>query len=220
MSKHEPRPPAGREPEATGQPEVHDVEALVRAVKADRDDGEAWKALYANIETRLKLIAASRPLPLGIELDDLVQEVVGYVYRSLDSYEKQPDATFHSWLLKIAENKIKDLWRRARAQKRDGAVLFRDYLNSQMSDPGFASSDPRASQLARANEIQALQDEAMQKLSDRHRQVIELRIEGLSYDEVAARMGYEKAGTVRALHNRAMERLRTLMDKVRESRGS
>jgi RNA polymerase sigma factor (sigma-70 family) len=156
---------------------------------------------------------------LGIELDDLVQEVVGYVYRSLDSYEKQPDASFNSWLLRIAENKIKDLWRRSRAQKRDGAVLFRDYLNSQISDPGFAASDPRASQVARANEIQALQDEAMRQLSERHRTVIEMRIEGLSYDEVAARMGYEKAGTVRALHNRAMERLRTLMDKVRESRG-
>ena len=207
------------EPAAVHGSDPEAIDALVHSVQADPENAPRWATLYRILEVRIKSLARSRSLPGAHDPEDLVQEVITYVHRNLHTYQEQPGSHFTSWLTKITENKIKDMWRRATAQKREGGITFRDLLNSKLSDPGFAAKDPRASQIARANEILELQIVAMMQLSERHRTVLELRTAGLPYDEVAAKMGYEKASTVRALHNRAIERLRTLMDKVRESRG-
>jgi RNA polymerase sigma factor (sigma-70 family) len=56
----------------------------------------------------------------------------------------------------------------------------------------------------------------MTHLSETHRQVIQLRfLKGLSVDEVAARLGKSNAAVV-ALTKRALEALRTSMDRMGE----
>ena len=114
----------------------------------------------------------------------------------------------------IADRKLKDAWRRARAQKRGGG---RDRHLGDLDDSGgkerFADERvPRQSMLVRFQELRGALDAALEQLSEKHKRVIELRLfQGRSFAEIAPALGYDKEVTVRSLHMRALRRLQELL---------
>ena len=199
--------------------EVPDADELsstlhhVRRVQGE--DGElSWSNLQQKIAVWVSEAAYGQNLPTDKSREDLEQEVMLQVFRDIDEFEVAPGASFSGWVRTIADRKLKDAWRRARAQKRGGG---RDRHLGDLDDSGgkerFADERvPRQSMLVRFQELRGALDAALEQLSEKHKRVIELRLfQGRSFAEIAPALGYDKEVTVRSLHMRALRRLQELL---------
>lgn len=129
-------------------------EALV--ARAAQGDGEAFRALYRRYERRVRgLLYQMTNDPQG--LDDLTQEVFVKVFRALGKF--RAEASFSTWLFRIAVNCCQDA--RRRQQRRPRSVPLEELtLPSAQEDP-----------LKRLNREQLVAD-ALQTLKPEHRSVI------------------------------------------------
>jgi RNA polymerase sigma factor (sigma-70 family) len=149
---------------------------------------------------------------------DLVQSVCREALEGLDRFEYRGPDSFRNWLLRQAENKIRDrgrYWGRERrtARREAGTVTAllaagdEAELLSQLET--FCSPSRHASgreELLRAERCFA-------RLPHDHREVILLaRVIGLPHPEVAREMGRTPAAT-RTLLSRALARMATLLEE-------
>lgn len=134
-------------------------------------------------------------------IDDVVQEVCIAVVSALPRY--RADAPFIAFVVGIASNKIADAYRAAmRNMSRPMSDL------PEAADPG-AGPEQLVLQDERAIELGRLLD----RLPERQRDVIVMRVGlGLSADEVAEALG-STAGAVRVAQHRALVTLRRLVKK-------
>lgn len=139
-----------------------------------------------------------------------------YCYRCLGSKEDAEDATaqvftkalvhFHSrrddnvrpWLYRIAHNVVIDMIRRRRP-----VTSFESDRHDQRVD-----SDVEAEFEQR--ELRLTLEQALAALSERDRQLVYLRLDGLSGAEVAIALNCSE-GAMRVAHHRAIDRLRTML---------
>lgn len=150
---------------------------------------------------------------------DLVQSVCREALEGLDRFEYRGPDSFRNWLLRQAENKIRDrgrYWNRARRshEKEAGAVTS---LLAQEHQPG----EPLSNQLrsfatpsrhAVAREDLTRAEAAFARLAPDARRVIVLaRVQGLSHRQVAQIMGRSEAAS-RTLLSRALARLANLLE--------
>jgi RNA polymerase sigma-70 factor (ECF subfamily) len=161
-------------------------------------DDEARGELLERLRPRLVLWAASRLSPelrRHHEPEDVAQEILLAVHRSLDSFEDRGKRAFHGWLFRIAENRIRDLATREGAQKRQPVAI----LPFTQTSPSVAA--------VRAESFRLLH-EAIATLSASHQAVIRLlRFEERSVEE-AARLLERSENAVRILYCRALKALR------------
>lgn len=108
--------------------------------------------------------------------------------------------TFRSWLMTIARNVVLDELRR-----RPISPLAESEYELVSNEPG-----PEAIVIARDRRRQLL--EAYAHLSDQQQDVIRLRQQGLSGEEIGAVLNIS-AGAVKSTHYRAIQRLRELLEK-------
>jgi RNA polymerase sigma-70 factor, ECF subfamily len=158
----------------------------------------------------------------------LYREYVGpvyrYCYRRLGTKELAEDATsqtftkainglegfenrsFRSWLFSIAYRVVIDIYRKRRP----------DTALENVADPSDPAPTPEETALARedSRQIRAL----LASLTDDQRQVLELRLAGLTGQEIAKTLD-RSVGSVRLLQHRAIQRLRTILDIDPESGG-
>lgn len=167
-------------------------------------------ALRAYVRLRL-----GRALRAREESEDIAQSVVREALEDLPRFEGGPKG-MRAWLLKRAENKIRDRGRFWKRDRRDGA-----------REEGVAQDDERTlldayrsfvtpSRAASAKEELALVEQAFAELPEDHRRVILLaRVAGLSHAEVARELDRSEAAT-RTLLSRAMARLAMLLESRSE----
>lgn len=179
------------------------------------EDGElSWSNLQEKVVRWVAEAAYGQNLPADKSRDDLEQEVMLQVFRDIGEFQVEPGASFSGWVRTIADRKLKDYWRRARAQKRGGGL---DRQLSDFDDAGgrqrFADERvQRQTMLVRYQELRGALDVALEQLSDKHKRVIELRLfQSRSFAEVAPALGYDKEVTVRSLYMRALHRLQELL---------
>ena len=147
---------------------------------------------------------------------DLVQSVCREVLQDLDNFEYRGEGGFRNWLFRHAENKIRD---RARFWHRDKRSIDRETAPA----PG-AEVDEDGDLIARLESIftpsrHAVAKEELLRLGrvfDRlppdYAEVIALaRVQGLTHEEIAARMGRTTSAT-RTLLSRALARLGTELE--------
>lgn len=142
---------------------------------------------------------------------DVSQEVFLKLYHSIGSFKGE--SSFSSWLYRIARNGALDFLRRG---KKHSAISL-DYEDEdgnryilQLPDMDPAG-DPEHRLLK--NERKKILYDAMDELSDEHREILLLRdINGLTYDEIAVRLKLE-VGTVKSRLFRAREALRKKLEK-------
>lgn len=143
-------------------------------------------------------------------------DVYRYCLRCLGSPEDAEDATsqvfiqamakldqlqndnFRPWLFRIAHNVVIDIVRRRKP------VSDIDSVNA---DSGALAS-PES--MALNAELRVLLDSALSTLSDRDRQVVNLRLAGLSGKEIATVLDCSHSA-VRVAHHRAIERMRVFL---------
>lgn len=164
-------------------------------------DPAGWNVLIGSYLPRLRQFA-QRHLPAGgrgaIGADDVVQEAVMKSLRQLHRFEFRHDGAFLAYLRKSILHRIVDEIRRAH---RRPALISLSRLES---------IDRAVSPLERliAKSHMRRYKDQLAKLSDRDRRLIVLRMEqGLSYADVAARLGMRTESAARMAITRAIRRL-------------
>lgn len=127
---------------------------------------------------------------------DLTQDTFIKAFQSINRFQGQ--SAFFTWLYRIAVNGTLNHLQKAKLRRFFSLEKIRDEepvgaLLDQLADPGNTSD--RAACLS---ELQQKLNEAMQKLSIKHRTVVTLfEIDGLSHEEIAEITG-TSVGTVRS----------------------
>jgi RNA polymerase sigma factor (sigma-70 family) len=186
----------------------------VKAVQDEHDPDVSWSNLHDKVVKWVAEATQGTNLPTDKNLDDLTQEVLLQVFRDIAQFRVEPGASFSGWVRMIADRKVKDYWRRARAKKRgSGKLRHLGEFDEAGGRERFADErTPRQSMLVRYQELQERLQQALGELSDKHKRVIELRLfQGKPFAEIMPLLGYTKEVTVRSLHMRALQRLQELL---------
>jgi len=176
------------------------VEDKTRQLIALAQDGEvsALEQLCHVYGERVRRIVRLRlPRELRPKLDsvDLVQDVLLGALGGLADFTYRDEGDFLRWLSRIAENEVRDQMDKWSAGKRDVRRERPLRLDSSTAERacGRASGPVQTTTptriLARREELDKL-ERAIDELKPEYREVIVLtRIEGLSYQEAACRIG-------------------------------
>jgi RNA polymerase sigma factor (sigma-70 family) len=179
------------------------VELLLRAQAGDSD---ALEGLLTRYLPRLQRWARRR-LPWGLrtmlETADLVQDAVINTLPHLGGLEIRSERAFEFYLKRAIKNRIIDLQKRNRRRPQRAEIPL-DVMTATASPEEVALRTDEKERYRRA----------LARLKDSERQAIVLRVErGLSYEEVAIRLGKRSPDAARMAVSRAIVRLADIMAK-------
>ncbi len=171
-----------------------EADDLSLVTQANAGDGDAFRALVVRYQRKVYALA------LGVVKDadlawDVAQETFVRVHAHLSEFEAK--SSFSTWLFRIATHLAIDSVRRERRSRKDDLDEVNEAHLAEGGEGILSTSlgnDPRANVLRRelAEKIQ----EALATIPEKHRTILVLReVEGLSYEELAERLGIHK-GTV------------------------
>lgn len=162
--------------------------------KARAGEADAFRALVVRYQRKVYALA------LGIVKDpdlawDVAQEAFVRVHGHLAEFEGK--SSFSTWLYRIATHLAIDAVRHERKGRREDVD---DVNEADVAEAGEGilstqlGNDPRDNVLRR--ELAGKIQEALESIPEKHRTILVLReVEGLSYEELAERLGIHK-GTV------------------------
>ena len=141
------------------------------------------------------------------DAQDCAQEAMLRAYRAFDSFRR--DASFATWITRIAMNVCTDALRKRRQ------VVSLDAIREEQ---GFDPPDPGPGAYAHLEEKERMRilRAGIDKLPEDMRQMIVLRdMRGMNYDEIGETLDLP-LGTVKSRLNRAREKLSQLLQKSSE----
>lgn len=153
--------------------------------RAAENDHRAFQVLVERYQRKAYTVA------FGIlrnedEAMDVTQDAFVKVYKALPRFKGQ--AAFYTWLYRIIVNLCID---RKRKSSRRGEVAYEDTYtqgdDTAIAGPVLASTGIESPSAAYARrELREQMAEAMDSLSERHREILVLReVQGLSYEELS-----------------------------------
>ncbi len=181
--------------------------ALVSRAKAG--DPEAFRALVVRTQRKVYAVA------LGIVKDrdlawDISQEAYVRVHAHLSEFKGE--SSFSTWVLRIVSHLAIDSMRKERAAAKDDIDDVRETDLAGGGEGILATAlgnDPQENALRR--ELAGKMAEALAQLPEKHRTILVLReVEGLSYEELAERLGIHK-GTVMSRLFHARKKMQALL---------
>jgi len=172
-----------------------------------RQENAAWDQILARYRRKVFHIAY-KFTGKHDEAEDLSQEIFLKVFRSLDKFHR--DADFSTWLSSVARNYCID---RYRASKREKEVLVDDLL---AFDQATASAGSNPQRSLEDRDRRSFLRRGLDRLPEKLREAVVLRdLQGLSYQEMAERLGLPE-GTVKSRINRGREELARLLLKAQQ----
>ncbi len=172
--------------------------------------------LYRRYLSLLARVQIGRHLQGKVDASDIVQETFLEAHRNFPRFRGSSEGELVRWLRQILATRLADLLRRyLGAQGRD-VRLEREIedafdRSSALLDRGLVAPHSSPSQQAARREQAVLLADALGELPDDYREVLVLRhLEGLTFPEVAARMG-RSLDSVEKLWMRGLVRLRQIM---------
>lgn len=185
-------------------------------------DGPALGDLLEHYRNYLSLLArvqVGRRIQGKLDVADLVQETFLGVHRGVHNFRGTSEAQFLAWLRQILVGILANQVRRYFGTKRRDVRLERELQDDLDRSSVFlgshliATQSSPSAQASRREQAVILAD-AMESLPDDYREVIILRqLEGLSFPEVARRMGRTE-DSVKNLWARALAKLRRCMEAI------
>lgn len=179
--------------------------------RVQRGDSSAFDVLVKKYQHRVVGLVG-RYVHDWSECQDVAQEVFMRAYRALGNF--RGDAQFSTWLHRIAVNTAKN---HLVAQNRRPPTDDIDVMDAEQYDMSLRlrDTDTPEHELLR-QEIESTVMAAVNRLPSELREAITLReVEGLSYEEIAERMGCP-IGTVRSRIFRAREAIDTQLKPLLE----
>jgi RNA polymerase sigma-70 factor, ECF subfamily len=198
-----------------------DPEFLLVLAKAG--DGAALGRLlerYRNYVALLVRIQVGRRLKSKVDSDDLLQEIWLEIHRKIALFRGGSEREFLCWVRRLIGSILANQMRHYLGTKRRDLRLERaladDLDHSSLAmNQGLIASESSPSQQAVRREQAVLLSDALQNLPDDYREVIILRqLEGLSFPDVARRMGRTE-DSVKNVWLRALARLRGMLEDLR-----
>jgi RNA polymerase sigma-70 factor (ECF subfamily) len=167
---------------------------------ACRGDESAWRQVVELYGRRVFALAKSRCQRADLA-EEVTQSVFATVATKLGSGGYTEQGKFEAWLFRITMNRIRDEMRRMkhRPEATDPAVL---------GSVAGAATENEGDQTVALGRLR----EAMGRLSESDREVIELRHHGgMSFKQMSELLD-EPLGTLLARHHRALRKLKQLME--------
>ncbi len=186
-----------------------EADDLALVTRAKAGDKEAFRALVVRHQRKVYAVA------LGIVKDpdnawDVSQEAFVRVHGHLQDFKG--DSAFTTWLFRITTHLAIDAVRRERTASRQDIDEVREADLVGGGEGILATSmgnDPRDNLLRR--ELAGKIQDALADLPEKHRTILVLReVEGLSYEELAERIGIHK-GTVMSRLFHARKKMQTAL---------
>src|SRR3954462_6390353 len=149
---------------------------------------DSLDSVYARVGPRLLAfirLKMGRSLRARLESRDILQATLMKSYRHLDEFQGDESRAFTGWLMRIAENEIRDRADFHGRQQRDAG------REDDIADRGDLAARTRSalSRLILDERIERL-EAALETLTDAHREVILLRaFEELSFPDIGRRLG-------------------------------
>ncbi len=206
---------------SSGHSSQHLAELIERARQGEGGVLGTLLETYRNYLTLLARTQLGRGLQARASPSDVVQETFLEAHRDFGKFRGESQGELLAWMRTILLHNIARVVERHRgAQKRD--VRREDSLrrhvaemehSSSRFDMALVSGWSSPSVHVQRREQAVLLADQLAKLSQPHREVIILRnLEECSFDEVARRMG-RSSGAVRMLWLRAIDQLRTQLQR-------
>jgi RNA polymerase sigma-70 factor (ECF subfamily) len=200
---------------------THDGVEIIDAgeflARARAGDAEAFCRLIEPLQTRLLRQAAALSGDLSAA-DDLVAETFVEAWKSLARYDGT--CRFSTWLYAILLHRHQKWRRRARSRPVPLAwlpVFERDHFVARQES--VPSLEPTPAEDAARNENSSLLRACIDRLPEKHRQIILMRFyEDASLPDMAKVLGCP-VGTVKSRLHHALEKLRKIKLNVAEARG-
>ena len=181
-----------------------DDDVLIEAAKRDP---QAFAPLYERYRQGIFLYCYRR-LGTPEAADDATSIVFVKAFAAIGRFRpscSRDGSTFRSWLFSIAHNVVIDNWRRSRRHESLDASddeTFTGHLIDRGKSP---------EEVAIGAEEERSVVTLLSQLPDRHRAVVELRLAGLSSNEIAHALGLS-ASAAKSIQFRAYRALRDLVD--------
>jgi RNA polymerase sigma-70 factor (ECF subfamily) len=188
-----------------GKPSPSDAELIERCLQKDNS---AWELVVARYKRKVFHIGYKFTWRHD-DAEDLTQEIFLKVFRSLEKFNR--DADFSTWLSSVARNFCIDHYR---ASKREKEVLVEDLVAFDLAPASTGSSPHRALE---DRDRRSFLRRGLEALPDKLREAVVLRdLQGLSYQEMADRLGLPE-GTVKSRINRGREELSRLLLRAQQA---
>jgi RNA polymerase sigma factor (sigma-70 family) len=181
-----------------GKPAPSDAELIERCLQ---QDNSAWELIVGRYKRKVFHIGY-KFTGRHDDAEDLTQEIFLKVFRSLEKFNR--DADFSTWLSSVARNFCIDHYR---AGKREREVVVEDLVAFDLAPA--ASGNPHRD--LEDQDRRSFLRRGLDQLPDKLREAVVLRdLQGLSYQEMADRLGLPE-GTVKSRINRGREELARLL---------
>lgn len=182
-----------------------DAELIERCL---RKDNAAWDEILERYRRKVFHIAY-KFTGRHDQAEDLSQEIFLKIFRSLDKFNREAD--FSTWLSSVARNYCIDHYR---ASKREKEVLVDDLLAFDQAVASVGSNPQRSLE---DRDRRSFLRRGLDRLPEKLREAVVLRdLQGLSYQEMAARLGLPE-GTVKSRINRGREELARLLLRAQQA---
>lgn len=166
-------------------------------VQRAREDATAFAPLYQRYSTQIYRWMY-RETGDPDTAADLTAQIFVQALQNLHRYQQQHATSFRAWLFTIARNLLRDSWRRYRPVK--------------LPPMDLADASPGPEEIAiHRTEMDELRA-ALDALPERQREIVELRLSGLSMREIA-QIQDSTESAVKVAQSRAFKTLRTTMAK-------
>jgi len=179
-----------------------------RAQGGDREAAGVLLELYGErIRSAIRRRLAPR-LRSRLDTEDVFQSAVAITLEDLRSVRYEGEKSLVAWLTTVAERRLLGTIRRHRAGRRD---VGREC--AQAAAAGVESDRTTPAESAERAEAQAAVAKAVARLPQEERRVIHMRsYEGLTFREIAGRIGLPSRHSARELFQRALKRLGHLVE--------
>lgn len=164
-------------------------------------------ALVSHLERRLPAALAE-----FIAVDDLCQETYIRAMRKLADFQPTAEGGFSAWLRTIAERRLTDAIRAAKAAKRGGGQRISEPIGAEATSMValleiLAVDEQTPSQSVARREFAEHVQASLEQLEADYREALRLRyVQGQGVAEIAAAMGRTE-GAVKMLCNRGLKQL-------------
>jgi RNA polymerase sigma-70 factor (ECF subfamily) len=161
-------------------------------------DAQAAEQVFVAYEPYLRLVVR-RLLPAQLRSKFDSQDVVHSIWADLltgfrdSGWRFQDAAHLRAFLVKATCNRFLD---RVRSHK--SAVAHEQPLDAEHLQEAMAASDPRPSELAQAKD---LWDQMLKVCPEAHQPLLELRRQGCSIEDIAAKTGYHPSSVRRIFYD-------------------
>jgi RNA polymerase sigma-70 factor (ECF subfamily) len=172
--------------------------------------------MYRRYLALLARVQIGQRLQGKVDASDVVQETFLEAHRNFARFRGTTEGQLVCWLRQILAARLSDLLRRYLGTQGRDVRLEREIEegfdhSSVLLDRGLVAPQSSPSQQAARREQSVLLADALEQLPDDYREVLVLRhLEGLTFPEVARRMG-RSLDSVEKLWMRGLARLRQVM---------